>query len=156
MSWLVSMLLGVVAWFTRGKSVAAKIKHKLIMEAICYARGKTGRPGRLAVWLVVLLITALSMMVTNTYVLAGEKGTIVKRVAGNRGAIFIATLAGLAIGGCSAVLYRGHQSGLVVAEEMICNNFTPITIARSDTKVTQRQIVEHNAVWEEFCNVVDK
>ena len=59
-------------------------------------------------------------------------------------------LSALAIGGCGYTLYK-RANYMSYAYDVICGNFTAITVSKSDTIKTLKQVVEHNAVWDEFC-----
>ena len=68
----------------------------------------------------------------------------------SRGALTAALVGSTALGGCALALHRQHGSK-VYAHDLICMSFEPILISKKDTKETKAQVIEYNAVWEEFC-----
>lgn len=39
-----------------------------------------------------------------------------------------------------------------MARRVTCGTFHPITYSRADTKITMRQVIQHNAVLSRICN----
>ena len=56
----------------------------------------------------------------------------------------------IAAGGCGYSLYQ-RTNYMTYAYDVICGSFVPITVSKSDTLKTLKQVIEYNAVWDEFC-----
>ena len=63
----------------------------------------------------------------------------------------VGTVAG-ALGLTAIVVYGCVTGKSKIDTPIVCNNFKPITWVDSDSGLTKEQILEHNAVWDEYCN----
>ena len=94
--------------------------------------------------LAAILISAASMTATSIYASKAK----VARVLLKGGAV-TAVVAGVAA--CSYGIARQRLVEPMLTD-FYCESFSPITLSKKDTKETQREVLEHNAVWDAFCN----
>ena len=89
------------------------------------------------------MICAGFLTTTSTY---ANKGKVVRYLLGG------AAVAALTAGVAACTYGYTHKRAIDTANtEFYCETFSPITLSKRDSRVTQRQVVEHNAVWDAFC-----
>lgn len=63
----------------------------------------------------------------------------------------VGTVAG-AVAVAAVVTYGCVTSRSKIDTPIVCKNFQPIEWVDSDTELTKEQILEHNGVWDKYCN----
>ena len=76
---------------------------------------------------------------------------VLDKVAPNSRLAMTGTIVG-ALGVTALVVYGCVSARSKVDTPIVCNNFRPITWVDSDSELTKEQVIEHNGVWDRYCN----